>query len=81
MAVPWLGFTVLGALTAAYALRLDREPLRVLWVLPFQQFVYRQLMYLVVVQSVVTALAGVRLPWHRMVRSGAAQTLLRTRAR
>ncbi|GAA1823642.1 glycosyltransferase [Luedemannella flava] len=79
MAIPWLGFTALGALTAAYALRLDREPLRVLWVLPFQQFVYRQLMYLVVVQSVVTALAGVRLPWHRMVRSGAAQDLLRSR--
>ncbi|GAA1770275.1 bifunctional polysaccharide deacetylase/glycosyltransferase family 2 protein [Luedemannella helvata] len=81
VAVPWLAFTALGALTAAYALRLDGERLRVLWSLPLQQFVYRQLMYLVVVQSVVTALAGVRLPWHRMVRSGAAQSLLRARTR
>jgi hypothetical protein len=61
-----------AALTAGYALRLDGESLRALWVLPLQQVVYRQVMYLVVVQSVVTALAGVRLPWHRMVRTGAA---------
>jgi cellulose synthase/poly-beta-1,6-N-acetylglucosamine synthase-like glycosyltransferase/peptidoglycan/xylan/chitin deacetylase (PgdA/CDA1 family) len=80
VALVWCGFTAVAALTAAYALRLDGERLRVLWVLPFQQFVYRQLMYLVVVQSVVTALAGVRLPWHRMVRTGAVQTL-RTRSR
>ena len=49
----------------AYAFRLDREPLRPLWSLPLQQFVYRQLMYLVVIQSsgqravrAATALAG-----------------------
>lgn len=35
-----------------------------------QQFVYRQLMYLVVIQSVVTALAGLHLRWHRMERYG-----------
>jgi len=34
--------------------------------------VYRQLMYLVVVQSTVMALLGGRLGWHRMVRTGAA---------
>ena len=47
-----------------------RGALRPLWALPLQQFVYRQLMYLVVIQSVVTALAGVRLRWHRMERYG-----------
>ena len=40
--------------------------------LPFQQFVYRQLMYLVVVQAAVTALLGSRLGWHHVVRTGAA---------
>lgn len=73
----WLGLLALQALTAAYALRLDGEPLGALWVLPLQQVVYRQLMYLVVVQSVATALAGIRLPWHRIVRTGAAQAVLR----
>ena len=41
-----------------------------LWSVPLQQFVYRQLMYLVVVQSVVTALVGSRLRWQRMDRRG-----------
>ena len=73
VAAVWFGFVALQALTAAYALRLDRERLGPLWTLPLQQVVYRQLMYLVVVQSTVTALAGGRLRWHRMARTGAAQ--------
>ena len=39
---------------------LDGERLRALWVLPLQQVVYRQLMYLVTIQSVITALLGTR---------------------
>ena len=58
------------ALTSLYAFRLDRESIGPLWSLPLQQFVYRQLMYLVVIQSVVTALAGSRLRWQRMERYG-----------
>ena len=42
--------------------------------LPLQQFVYRQLMYLVVIQSVFTALAGSRLRWQRMERYGSLVT-------
>lgn len=59
-------------LTAAYALHLDREHLDPLWTLPFRYLEYRQIMYLVVVQSTVTALAGIRLRWHRVTRTGAA---------
>ncbi len=70
IAVLWLIFLLIQFIMAAYAFRLDREPLRALWTLPLQQFVYRQMMYLVVIQSVVTALAGVRLRWHRMERYG-----------
>jgi cellulose synthase/poly-beta-1,6-N-acetylglucosamine synthase-like glycosyltransferase/peptidoglycan/xylan/chitin deacetylase (PgdA/CDA1 family) len=66
----WLVFLVVQFLMAAYAFRLDNERLRPLWTLPLQQFVYRQLMYLVVIQSVVTAFAGVHLRWHRMERYG-----------
>ncbi len=68
----WAGFMALQVLTAAYALRLDRERLGPLWSFPFQQVVYRQLMYLVVIQSTVTALTGIRLRWHRIARTGAA---------
>ena len=41
-----------------------------LWSLPLQQFFYRQLIYLVVIQSVVSALSGTHLPWHKLERSG-----------
>ncbi|WP_255218813.1 bifunctional polysaccharide deacetylase/glycosyltransferase family 2 protein [Actinomadura formosensis] len=66
----WTAFVVAQAAAGAYALWLDHEPIRPLWVLPLQQFVYRQLMYLVVVQSVVTALLGSRLGWHTIRRTG-----------
>jgi hypothetical protein len=51
---------------------LHREPSRLLLLLAAQQFVYRQLMYLVVAQLVVTALAGARLPWQKLHRRGIA---------
>lgn len=38
--------------------------------MPLQQFVYRQLMYLVVIQSVASALYGIRLRWQVMHRTG-----------
>jgi cellulose synthase/poly-beta-1,6-N-acetylglucosamine synthase-like glycosyltransferase len=70
MAIGWLAVLALQVLTAILAFRLDREPLRPLWALPLQQFAYRQVMYLVLVQSVVTALTGGRLHWQKMRRSG-----------
>ena len=75
----WLGFVGLQMATAAYALRLDGEPMRPIWALPLQQIVYRQMMYLVVVQSTVMALVGSRLRWHRMVRTGEAAALANLR--
>ena len=72
----WAGFVGIQLATAAYALRLDREPLGPLWTLPLQQIVYRQLMYLVVVQSCVAALLGSRQRWHRMLRTGEADAML-----
>ncbi|WP_262380520.1 glycosyltransferase [Nonomuraea sp. PA05] len=70
----WAGFVVVQALTGWYALRLDRERASVLWVLPLQQFVYRQLMHLVVIQSLATAALGVRLPWQTIRREGTFST-------
>lgn len=67
----WVAFGLLQVVIAAYAFRLDRESMRPLWAVPLQQFFYRQMMYLVVVQSVVTAVLGVRLPWQPMERTGA----------
>jgi cellulose synthase/poly-beta-1,6-N-acetylglucosamine synthase-like glycosyltransferase/peptidoglycan/xylan/chitin deacetylase (PgdA/CDA1 family) len=66
----WLAFLALQALAAGYALRIDREPLRALWVLPFQQVVWRQIMYLVTIQSAITALLGTRQRWQVIRRTG-----------
>jgi cellulose synthase/poly-beta-1,6-N-acetylglucosamine synthase-like glycosyltransferase/peptidoglycan/xylan/chitin deacetylase (PgdA/CDA1 family) len=66
----WVGFTALQVLACGYALRLDRERLRTLWALPLQQVVYRQLMYLVTIQSVMTALLGTRHRWQAIKRTG-----------
>jgi hypothetical protein len=70
IAYVWLGFLALQLASAAYAFRLDNERLAPLWSLALQQFVYRQLMYLVVIQSVASALYGIRLRWHVMHRTG-----------
>jgi cellulose synthase/poly-beta-1,6-N-acetylglucosamine synthase-like glycosyltransferase len=73
MAAVWFGFLAVQVLASWYAFTLDRESRKVLWTLPLQQFVYRQLMYLVVIQSVVTAVLGTRLRWQRMERRGLAR--------
>ncbi|MFF4113596.1 bifunctional polysaccharide deacetylase/glycosyltransferase family 2 protein [Streptomyces sp. NPDC001714] len=70
----WLAFLLLQLLMGLYAFRLDGERPGPLWSLPLQQFVYRQLMYLVVIQSVFTAVSGSRLRWQRMERYGSLRT-------
>ncbi|TCO57289.1 bifunctional polysaccharide deacetylase/glycosyltransferase family 2 protein [Actinocrispum wychmicini] len=66
----WVAFQVLQVIPGVVAFRLDGEPLAPLLAMPLQQFVYRQLMYLVVIQSVMTAVAGARLPWQKLDRVG-----------
>ncbi|MCY1144896.1 bifunctional polysaccharide deacetylase/glycosyltransferase family 2 protein [Actinoplanes sp. Pm04-4] len=68
--VAWLGMLALQLFTAAVAFRFDRESLKPLWRLPLQQFAYRQLMYLVLMQSATTAMTGGRLRWHKLHRAG-----------
>ncbi|MER7006691.1 glycosyltransferase family 2 protein [Dactylosporangium sp. NPDC000555] len=72
VAAVWCGFTVLQMATTAYALRLDGERLAPLWSVPLQQVIYRQLLYLVVVQGTVAALLGGRQRWRAMARTGLA---------
>ena len=66
----WLGFTLLQLTIGWYAFRLDGEPARPLLTLPLQQIVYRQLLYLVTIHSVVTAVLGAPLRWHKLHRTG-----------
>ena len=66
----WLVFTALQLALGCYAFRLDRESPRALWSMPLQQFVYRQLMYLVVIESILSAIRGTHLHWRPSPRSG-----------
>jgi len=78
-AATWLFFLLVQFLAALYAFTLDRESARPLWALLTQQVVYRQLMYLVVIHSLTSAAAGVRLGWHKLVRTGALDAAPRPR--
>ncbi|ONI87329.1 family 2 glycosyl transferase [Saccharothrix sp. ALI-22-I] len=71
--VIWAAFLAVQTASAGYALRLDGESLKPLWAFPLQQLAYRQLTYLVVVQSLVTALHGTPLKWQTARRSGLAE--------
>ncbi|MER5279794.1 bifunctional polysaccharide deacetylase/glycosyltransferase family 2 protein [Streptomyces sp. NPDC002809] len=66
----WLAVLLVQLVCAAYAFRLDREKYRYLLMLPFQQLAYRQLMYLVLIHSCVTAATGGRLRWQKLKRTG-----------
>ncbi|WP_007026672.1 glycosyltransferase, partial [Saccharomonospora iraqiensis] len=66
----WLSMLAIQGVGAYCAFGLDRESRSVLWLLPTQQLVYRQLMYVVLVQSVLAAVSGVRVRWQHLRRTG-----------
>jgi poly-beta-1,6 N-acetyl-D-glucosamine synthase len=76
----WSLMMGLQVASGIYAFHVDGEPKGALWVLPVQQFVYRQLMYVVLVQSVVSAISGVRVRWQKLKRTGAVDALLSPQA-
>ncbi|MEU3304761.1 glycosyltransferase [Streptomyces sp. NPDC006678] len=71
--VAWLAVLAIQAVCAAYAFRLDKERMVHLISLPLQQLLYRQLMYVVLLQSWITALTGGRLRWQKLRRTGAVE--------
>ncbi|MCU7821354.1 bifunctional polysaccharide deacetylase/glycosyltransferase family 2 protein [Kitasatospora sp. DSM 101779] len=64
------GFLLIQAVLSWYAFKLDREKPWHLISLPTQQLVYRQLMYIVLLQSAITAVTGGRLRWQKLRRTG-----------
>ncbi|MFG2572994.1 bifunctional polysaccharide deacetylase/glycosyltransferase family 2 protein [Streptomyces sp. NPDC048481] len=70
----WLAVLGVQLVCAAYAFRLDGEKYRYLLMMPLQQLAYRQMMYLVLIHSCVTALTGGRLRWQKLKRTGEVGT-------
>ncbi|GAA1625837.1 bifunctional polysaccharide deacetylase/glycosyltransferase family 2 protein [Actinoplanes couchii] len=75
-AIAWLAMLAVQMISTVYAFRLDKESLRPVWLVPLQQFVYRQLMYLVLIQSVLAAIGGIRLGWQKLNRAGGLSALM-----
>ncbi len=63
-------FFVVELIGAIVAFRLDREDGRVLVWLFWQRFLYRQLMYAVLLKSIKTAFSGMRAGWGKLDRKG-----------
>ncbi len=69
----WALFSAIELFGAWLAFRLDREDKRLLVWLLFQRFVYRQLMYYVIVKSLVFAVRGSLVGWGKFERKGTVQ--------
>lgn len=63
-------FFTIELIGSAVAFKLDREnPRPLLWLL-WQRFLYRQLMYAVLLKSLKTAVSGIRAGWGKLERKG-----------
>ncbi|WP_022681567.1 glycosyltransferase [Sphingobium bisphenolivorans] len=71
MGLYWLAFTAIDVLCGAVAYRLEpRERRYPALLLVAQRFVYRQIMYGVVIRAVATAILGPWVGWGKLERSG-----------
>lgn len=74
MGLYWIAFTSIDALSGAIAYGLEpRKQPYPMFLLIMQRFVYRQLMYSVVLRAVNTALTGPRVGWGKLERSGRSE--------
>ncbi|NBW75572.1 MAG: glycosyltransferase [Sphingomonadaceae bacterium] len=71
MGAYWLAFTAVDAICGWFAYRLDvRERRFPVGLLLAQRFIYRQLMYWVVLKAVTAALGGLGIGWGKLDRTG-----------
>ncbi|HXI98160.1 MAG TPA: glycosyltransferase, partial [Gemmatimonadaceae bacterium] len=68
-------FFVVELVGSLVAYKLDREDPRPLVWLFWQRFLYRQLMYAVVLKSLKTAVSGIRTGWGKLERKGTVEVL------
>jgi cellulose synthase/poly-beta-1,6-N-acetylglucosamine synthase-like glycosyltransferase/peptidoglycan/xylan/chitin deacetylase (PgdA/CDA1 family) len=66
-------FLVFDIVSAGIALRFEKENLFQLWILLPQRFFYRQLMYWVLVKSIIMAIRGTLVGWGILKRTGNVQ--------
>jgi len=69
-------FFVIELIGSFVAFKLDKEDSRVLVWLLWQRFLYRQLMYAVLLKSLQTAITGIRAGWGKLDRKGTVVELI-----
>jgi poly-beta-1,6 N-acetyl-D-glucosamine synthase len=69
-----LGLELIGA---TIALWIDKSDWKLLPWLLLQRFIYRQLMYYVILKSLLTALSGISVGWNKIERHGTAKVELK----
>lgn len=73
LVLPFLAFTIVDLLYAGYGVRGEPNPIRLLWAVPLQRIVYRQLLYYTVARSVIRAIEGTGLGWNKFTKIGETQ--------
>src|SRR5205085_9081799 len=69
--IVWSALNLVNTVVILFALRVDGERAWPLWWVGFaQQFLYRQVLYIAALRSMVAAILGVRLPWQTAGRVG-----------
>jgi len=66
----WAVYTAVEIIGALPAMIMDKEDVRLVAWLPLQRFVYRQLMYFVILKSIYTAIHGSIVGWGKIERKG-----------
>jgi len=66
----WALYTAVEIIGALPAMILDKEDVKLVAWLPLQRFVYRQLMYFVILKSIYTAIHGSIVGWGKIERKG-----------
>jgi cellulose synthase/poly-beta-1,6-N-acetylglucosamine synthase-like glycosyltransferase/peptidoglycan/xylan/chitin deacetylase (PgdA/CDA1 family) len=67
----WGAFNLFQLVLAWFAFSFDHESRRPLWALPLQQLLWRQVMYLVVLDGLISAAMGSRRTWNHSTHVGA----------
>jgi len=73
VALMYAFFFVIELVGSLVAFKLDREDPKMLVWLFWQRFLYRQLMYAVLLKSIKTAISGIRAGWGKLERKGTVE--------
>ncbi|MDR3611000.1 MAG: glycosyltransferase, partial [Ignavibacteriaceae bacterium] len=73
LVVYYIIFLVVDLVSAGIAISFEREKLSQLWILIPQRFFYRQLMYWVLLKSIIMAIKGTLVGWGILKRTGNVQ--------